>query len=464
MSFFTNGSVLEENDSFIFPKELEIGTDDISEFINYHKQFLVNKYQKKLNDYKGIVPKYHDDPKALLNKNHLIIDMPKYLVDTLNGFFVGIAPTIKLDDKNANKSLQDWLNDNSFVDDLNELAKQSSIYGRSYVLCYQDEDSNTNIAVVRPTNGFMIYDDSIKHKPLAFIRYGHDKEKNIVGTIYFGNKYQEFKDDGNVSIIDEQQLVYQGHVPAVEFFDNSERTAVTDGVSTLIDELNKLLSQKADDIDYFADAYLAILGAELPTDEIGNIKQSRVINLYGGDSDKIDIKFLEKPNADETQEHAIDRVTNLIFQISMVANINDEVFGNATSGRSLEYKLLSMRNLTSNKERKFTKQLRALFSIIGSINNFGNVDLSKDIQFQFVRNLPNNNAEEAQTASTINGLVSDETMLSTLSIVKDPDEEIKKIASENKDKANQAKDNAGLKYDYQIDENIPNNKTDNQGK
>lgn len=451
MGQFTNGSISEDTGSFIFPIDKDLSNDDIRQFIDYHKSTLADKFTNRLKEYKGIDVEHHGDKQTLLEKNHLIVDMPKYLVDTLNGFLFGISPTIKLEDKTANTALQDWLNDNDFVDELNEVAKQSSIYGRSYILVYQDEDSKTNIAVVRPSEGFMIYDDTIKHKALAFIRYGKDNEDNIVGTIYKSSTSQEFKIDGDFTADEEKKLIYKGNVPAVEFFDNSERTAVTDGVETLIKELNKLLSQKADDIDYFADAYLSVIGAKLDKDKIGNIKQSRIINLYqGNDLANAKVNFLEKPNADETQEHMIDRTTNLIFQISMIANINDEVFGNATSGRSLEYKLLSMRNLASNKERKFTKQLRALFTIIGSIQNFGNsTNLGKDMRFNFVRNLPNNNAEEAQTAATLSGIVSQETQLSTLSIIKDPQEEIKKIQTDEKNRVKSAQQNSGLNYDFQ---------------
>ena len=195
-------------------------------------------------------------------------------------------------------------------------------------------------------------------------------------------------------------------------------------------------------MDYFADAYMKIINAELDKDSIDNIRKKRliVLNNTSGDQKDPDADFLNKPNADETQEHLIDRITNLIFQISMVANINDEIFGTATSGRSLEYKLLSMRNLTSNKERKFTKQLRKVFQIVSKTVDFGTSehDISNDIQFQFVRNLPNNNADEANTAKTLDGIVSKQTQLSTLSIVPDPQTEIKQMQKEKEDAVKQA--------------------------
>lgn len=57
------------------------------------------------------------------------------------------------------------------------------------------------------------------------------------------------------------------------------------------------------------------------------------------------VDFLSKQTADGTQENLLDRLENLIYQTSMVANISDETFGNATSGAALAYKLQAMSNL-----------------------------------------------------------------------------------------------------------------------
>ncbi|GKQ42921.1 hypothetical protein RD055328_08440 [Companilactobacillus sp. RD055328] len=437
----TNGTI-DINNNFLFPVDKDLSFKDIQEFIKYHQDNFKPKYLNQLDKYNADISFDSD------GKNHLIVNMQNYLVNTLNGFFVGIEPTIKIKN-DKNDAFQNWLSEVSFADELSELAKKSSINGRVYLLVYQNEKSDTKVALVPAYEGFMIYDDTIEHKPIAFIRYAENKDRETVGTIYYSDSYKPFEiSNGSLKAGESQNLVYKGHVPAIEFFDNEERTSLTSGVDTLIDALNETLSNKKDDVDYFADAYLAILGAEMSEEEQTNIKDNRLINLFGNDADKINAFFLEKPNADATQEHLIDRVTNLIFQISMVANINDEVFGNATSGRSLEYKLLSMRNLTSNKERKFTQQLRKVFEIVNSIKNFTD-NISQDIEFQFTRNLPNNNADEADTAAKLNGLVSQETLLSTLSAVKDPKDEMDKIAKETSDRTKRAIADSGNELDFQ---------------
>lgn len=55
------------------------------------------------------------------------------------------------------------------------------------------------------------------------------------------------------------------------------------------------------------------------------------------------------------------------------------------------------------------------------------------MKFQFTRNLPVNLADEASTAKDLVGLVSQETLLSTLSFVDDAKNEIKRMKEEQKE-------------------------------
>ena len=66
---------------------------------------------------------------------------------------------------------------------------------------------------------------------------------------------------------------------------------------------------KANDVDYFADAYLKVLGAYLDKDDVKSIRDDRIIN-FDGEADKLNVDFLQKPDGDTTQEHLIDRLEN----------------------------------------------------------------------------------------------------------------------------------------------------------
>ena len=207
-------------------------------------------------------------------------------------------------------------------------------------------------------------------------------------------------------------------------------------VETLINGFNNVLSEKNNDVSYFSDAYLSILGALLDDDSIKNLKDNRIINLAGDNAEKVTVEFLEKPDADQTQENFLDRTERLIYQLSQVANIDDTTFGTAgnSSGVALEFKLQPMKNLASNKERKFQQGLQTLFSMVFNVVTNVPSNLSdeyRNIQYNWSRNLPANNEAEMQVVRGLDGIVSHRTQLDMLSAVSDSTAELERIEEEN---------------------------------
>lgn len=434
------------NDTFVFPKEAPLTKDEIENMVTYHNETLAPKYKKDRDYYTGqhpILDKVNkEDSKP---DNRLVVNYPKFLVDTFNGFFIGLPPKINLEDETDNDKLAKFNNRVSFYDKLYEVSKQASMHGRGYLLAYQNEGSETGVAVYSPESSFMIYDDTVEAKPLAFVTYAFDDENKKHGTVFMANG--QF--DLNMVLIDPN--VYKT-VPAVEIVENEERQSIFANVLTLVDAINNALSQKANDVDYFADAYLKILNAELSEDDLKSIRDNRIINLSNNtDAKDVVVEFMEKPNADGEQENLINRLNNLIFQMSSVSNITDSVFGNADSGKALEYHLLSMRNLASSKERKLTQSLRSLYKIIfsaGTVLEKTKSDEWINLSFAFTRNIPSNLTDEAATAKSLQGIVSKETQLKTLSIVDNPKDEINKMSEENKSSAEQAQQSFS-QYDFE---------------
>lgn len=119
----------------------------------------------------------------------------------------------------------------------------------------------------------------------------------------------------------------------------------------------------------------------------------------------------------------------------MVANISDESFGNATSGVALAYKLQAMSNLAMTFDRKIEKSLRKRYKIFCSLGtNVSNPDAYQDLSFTMTRNVPKNISDEASTAARLEGIISKETQLKTLSIVDDVKAEIDKMKEEEEEK------------------------------
>lgn len=449
------GQIIRPANIFIYPKGEDLQVDDLRAFI-LHNKSIANEYHQNEQMYLGNHDILHSPDKRIGFNNRLVANLPHYIVETYNGYFAGVEPKFTLDDDVNNGLLQDWNNTNSFADKLNEISRTVDIVGRALAFVYQDEDSNTRVAFADPDGAFVVYDDTVARDILAFVRYWDDAEGRQHAVIYYANHVQTMVDG---AFVDDQINPY-GYVPAVEFYSNEDRQGVFDNVKTLINALDKVLSQKANQTEYFDNAYLKVLGLNLDADNDGkpdvDIASNQMIYSPDADATSATVDFISKPDGDGMQENLITRLISMIYQISMVANLNDEAFAGNSSGVALQYKLLPMSNMAATKERKFTQALRKLYRIVfsaGTVLNQQSADAWKDLKFQFTRNLPINYADEADTASKLTGITSKETQLSILSFVDDPKKELARIAEENSNQVKQAVTNQASALDLVKDDN-----------
>lgn len=404
------------------------------------------EYEENRKMYIGDHKILHKDKRVFGPDNRLVANLPSYIVNTYLGYFLGIPPKISLDDKQANDSLQTWNDANSFQDKLTETGKLCDVYGRGYMFLYQDENSATRVATLPPSQAFMVYDDTINQEPLAFVRYSNDSKAasgQFSGVIYYADHVAQFTGGK----FEEEQPNPYHLVPAVEFFNNSERQGSFDKVKELCNALDKAISQKGNNTEYFDDAFLVIAGLQLPTDENGrvraaDIQRQKLIYSPDADSSQARVEFISKPDGDALQENYINRLVEMIYQIAQVPNLNDKSFSGNDSGVALKYKLLAMQNMAAANERKFTQSLRQLYRILFSIGSVASEEDWTQLSFQFTRNMPSDIEGEAQTAQTLMGVTSHETALSVLSVVDDPKQELEKIRQEQADTARNALENS----------------------
>jgi len=414
-----------------FPKDEPITVEVVNKFMEKHK-LEVARYEYLKNMYLGIMD-IDDEPEKDSWKpdNRLAVNFTKYIVDTFTGYFNGIPVKKTHSDKEILSKLQEFDNLNDMEDEESELAKMACIYGRAFELLYQDEDTQTNVVYNGPENMFMVYDDTVKQEPLFAVRYGVDEDKKLHGEVY--TLLETIKISGENDEISFGEKTYNPYpnLPVVEFYFNEERMSIFESVISLVNAFNKAISEKANDVDYFSDQYLTFLGAEVEEEDLKNIRSNRVINYYADGEDKnVDVKFLEKPDSDSQTENLLDRLTKLIFQTTMVANISDESFGSA-SGVSLAYKLQAMSNLALSFQRKFQSSLNSRYKLFCELStNVSNKEAWKDIEYTFTRNEPKDIKEQAETANILMGITSQETALSVISVIPDVQAEMEKIKKE----------------------------------
>ena len=430
---------------FTMSRDEEVNAEVLSKFIQSHQQ-VISRYDYLYNMYIN-EPEIFEMPKKAQFKpdNRLAVAFPKYMVDTFVGYFIGI-PIKKIHELiEFLEAIIQFDNANDMEDEESELFKLACIYGHSFEYMYQTEQAETKAIYVSPKEMFIVYDNSIEQRPLFAVYYGCENDKTV-GVLIEADKISDFKSNNVGFELSNVRPNAYGQIPVVEFMLNDERQGLFEPVISLINSYNKVMSEKANDVDYFADAYMKILGAQLDEESIERIKDNRIINLHGLDAAKIVVEFMDKPDSDAQTEHLLDRTERLIYTTSMIANISDENFGNA-SGTSLAYKLQAMSNLALSVQRKFQSSLNRRYELFSSLRTNVPENMKgewRNIEYKFTRNEPKNILEEAQTAAQLMGITSQETALSVLSVVNDVSSELNRI--------DQEKTNTMSAFDFEVEE------------
>ncbi|WP_105100361.1 phage portal protein [Streptococcus suis] len=413
----------------------EITPELVSDAVELHRSKLLKDYFENEDMYMSNHSILKGGPKDPWKPdNRLVINYAKYIVDTFSGYQIGVPVKVTHDDIVIADFIGNFRKLNDMEDTEFELAKIADIFGHAFLYVYQDEDGNTRTTYNSPVNMLMVHDNNIQEKPLFAVRYAFDEGAATgYGQVITASEIIDatFQMGGGVTFQERIPHIY-GRLPVVELIENEERQGIFDSVKSLINALNKAASEKANDVDYFADAYLKVVGVELDGDMAGQIRENRIFNLWknGSEGPLPDVGFLEKPNSDTTQENLIALLKESIFAVSMVANLSEDDFGNA-SGTALAFKLQAMDNLAKMKDRKMQSAFNRLYELVF------NVPMARvpsdgwtGITYQFTRNVPRNVLEEAQIVAQLSGQVSNATKLSVLSIVDNPQDELDKMAEE----------------------------------
>ncbi|MDW8743178.1 phage portal protein [Streptococcus suis] len=432
-------SLVSLNKRKLFTTSADTVTEElVSDAVELHRSKLLKDYFENEDMYMSNHSILKGGPKDPWKPdNRLVINYAKYIVDTFSGYQIGVPVKVTHEDDVITDFIDNFRKLNDMEDNEFELAKIADIFGHAFLYVYQDEEGNTRTTYNSPVNMLIVHDDSIQEKPLFAVRYAFEEGATTgYGQVITASEIVDatFQQGGGATFGERTPHIY-GRLPVVELVENEERQGIFDSVKTLINALNKAASEKANDVDYFADAYLKIVGVELDKDMAGQIRENRIFNLWknGSDGPLPDVGFLEKPNSDTTQENLIALLKESIFAVSMVANLSEEDFGNA-SGTALAFKLQAMDNLAKMKDRKMQSAFNRLYEIVFNVP-MASVpsDGWTGIKYQFTRNVPRNVLEEAQIVAQLSGQVSNATKLSVLSIVDSPQDELEKIAEEEED-------------------------------
>lgn len=426
----------------------------ILSLIDRYKQKEIPRLNRLMNYYVGksdIKKRQMADP--LKPNNKIVNPFGSYIVDTVQGYFLGKPVTYQTENEDLKEKLTDVFERNHEQAQNSKLGKQLSITGIAYELMYMNESNEIRFAMIDPREVFMIYDNSIECRPLMAVRF-YEVDNYITGEetthieLYTADKIQYGYKDGDALVVDSEQPHYFKSVPIIVYKNNDECTGDFEKVIDLIDAYDLAVSDTANNLEYFADSYLVLSNMEgTEPEDIAQMKENRVMIL--GENGKAE--WLVKSDQNIEVEGFKDRLRTDIHALSQVPNLTDESFANAQSGESLKYKLFGLENMVAIKERLFKKSLQQRIQLITNILNVqGKYFDNTEVDITFTRNIPQNLTNLADIASKLEGIISKETLLSILPFV-DPAKELERLEREKE----------GTMYESFFEETQSDNQLDN---
>lgn len=428
---------------------------DIITVIQKHK--MLKGHYKLLRDYyvgkhEILYRSFNDDTKP---NNRVVNNFAKLIVDTGTSYFTGLPITYNC----KNIAYLDALNDiqkKNYADDvISELDKMSDIYGHAFEFHYI-RNGEEKFKPLSPDKIMVCYSDNINEDLLCAIVYDEYKDE-VSNEIITNIEVYTDKEIWSFNAVDDEVKdlpIITPHrfprVPVVEFIANEERLGAFETVITAIDAYNIAVSDAINEVEYWNDSYLLLRNLNATTQEdILEMKRNRVLMLDGDG----EAEFLTKDVNDKHFENIKDRLTADIHKFAQTPNLQDEQFASNLSGVAIRYKMMGLEHKTAIKERKFNSALQERIELITHFLNLQGCGYDEPVDVIFTRNLPSNLVELADIVSKVRGVVSDETLRSTLPFIHDLEAEKLKVEKEKQ---------SLLDYDMNYTDNSEEENNDNQ--
>ena len=382
-------------------------------FIRHHVDHQVHRI-KVLQDYylgETDIKKWPGSRNPENAHNQVATGFARYITNIRVGYFMGNDIQFKVTPEEDNqKSLADTIDEQikQFNQDSNEsyidemIEKDLSVCGRAYDLVYVNENENTlNLAKVDPTTAFVVYDDSIKAKPLFAVRYYEtgvlDDNLQEQYEIYTDSSLFKYHSNGGLPetnspeqavVFDDSEPLFFGRVPLTEYKNNDERTGDWEPELDQMDALDKALSTMANFQEDFNDAAMVITGKftnmsdpKYQLDKNGNPVVNKdgskvilepahpLINPHNrmfylkpyvtkaginGERSVVNptLQYITKQYDSAGWSTYINFLINEIHKYTNTPNVNDPNFASNASGVAMSYKLWG-----SDQERKIQESL-----------------------------------------------------------------------------------------------------------
>ncbi|WP_165170681.1 phage portal protein [Adlercreutzia sp. ZJ242] len=216
----------------------------------------------------------------------------------------------KADDGEANGEYEDTLAD---VNELNtlmfaedkashdrDLFEWMCVCGLGYRMCEVDSeydaeegDAPFDLYVLDPRDTFVVRSSRYHHRMLMSVLISHDfDEGKTIYTVYTNSGYFEIVDG---RIVDSKPHTYRAN-PVVEYRLNNARMGVFEPVLPLLDAINKVESNRLDDIEQIVQALMVFKDCDISGDDYDEMREKGAVKIRSLDpSVKAAIEMLNNP-------------------------------------------------------------------------------------------------------------------------------------------------------------------------
>lgn len=420
---------------FYIDKNTEITDQTLLKIIGEFQMKNLPKMTKWGNYYSGrhdiLNKQYNDSTKPC---NRIITNYCATITNNYLGYITGNPIVYDIDDENILKVLHY----NDYQEQDKELLRNALIYGYSAELCWIDEDSKIRFNTLDSKYTIPVYYNTVERDNLALVirYYPQDTISNnpdYIVEVYMADCTKVYKSDQALSTLilldTKPNYFHQVPVTIMPLYENW--VSCFDSIMGLNDAYNSVLSGEIDDYDSFADAYLVMSGIQnqITKEDMEAMREKKVLVFPDGGS----AEYLTKNISDAQTENILNNIKKNIYLVSNCVDFSDDAFG-TSSGISMKMKLLGMENISGVIEKHMTKALQKRIELICSILSITSGEEEwREASFKFTRNIPIDTSSEVQNIMSLRGLVSDRTLLSQLTFVKDIDKEMEDVKKQKEE-------------------------------
>lgn len=421
---------------YMLSKDTELTPELLRKILDRFNTTDLIKRKRWKNYYDGkmdILQKQYSDPTKPCS--HVVTNLCKVVADTYCGYIAGKPVTYTSNDNIDD--IQEVINYNDDESENTNWLLNALIYGVGYELHWIDNDAQERYSQISPLNCVAVHAASLENELLYFIRWydvsDFDDSDLLCVEVYDAHSKKTYHCHGLVGaleFISEEPHAFND-VPVSVFYLNEQEESIFNQAMSLNDAYNELQSSEVDDYSAFCDAYLVLIGTDAEKEDIASMKENRVLVLPEG----ANAQYLIKQSNDTQITNMLENIKKNIFKVTCTPDMSDENFM-AQSGVAIKYKLVGFENKASAIVTNFTKAIQRRIELICNILHLKASDtVWRDVNINFVRNLPADLTETINLVNSLKGSVSDATLLSQIPFVTDVQSEIEAVRAQKEKEA-----------------------------